>query len=95
MNVSFQTLVEETTSREIYEDSHSLLKDMLQEMSIEVNAGLSFKFKPTEDSMSGTSVNVTANLDYEKRTMIREMSNLTKDQVCACHNNAAPAERPD
>lgn len=84
MNVSFQTLVEETTSREIYEDSHSLLKEMLQEMSIKVDAGLSFKFKPTEPSLSDVSLDLDANLDYEKRTMIREMSNLTNAEVCVC-----------
>lgn len=84
MNVSFQTVAEETISREIYEDSHSLLKDMLQEISTKVDAGLSFKFKPTEPSLSDVSVDLNANLDYEKRTMIREMSNLTNDQVCVC-----------
>lgn len=80
-NVSFQTLVEETVSREIYEDSHSLLRDMLREMSLTVDVGLSFKFKPSESSMSNTSFNVDAGLGYERKTMIKEMSELTNTTV--------------
>lgn len=82
-NVSFQTLVEETASREIYEDSHSLLREMLKEMSIKVDAGLSFKFKSTEPSMSNNSLSLDASLEYEKKTMIKEMSELTNIKVCA------------
>lgn len=81
-NMLFQTLVEETASREIYEDSHSLLREMLKEMSLKVDAGLSFKFKSTEPSMSNNSLNVDASLEYEKKTMIKEMSELTNVQVC-------------
>lgn len=80
--MSFQTLAEETVSREIYEDSHSLLREMLKEMSIQVEARLSFKFQPTEASMSNSSLNLDANLEYEKKTMIKEMSELTNVQVC-------------
>lgn len=80
-NVSFQTLVEETASREIYEDSHSLLREMLKEMSVKVDAGLSFKFKSTEPSMSNNSLNLEASLEYEKKTMIKELSELTNIQV--------------
>lgn len=79
--MSFQTLVEETASREIYEDSHSLLREMLKEMSVKVDAGLSFKFKSTEPSMSNNSLNLEASLEYEKKTMIKELSELTNIQV--------------
>lgn len=80
--MSFQTLAEETASREIYEDSHSLLREMLKEMSIKVDAGLSFKFKSTEPSMSNNPLNLDASLEYEKKTMIKEMSELTNIKVC-------------
>lgn len=80
-NVPFQTLVEETASREIYEDSHSLLREMLKEMSIKVDAGLSFKFKSTEPSMSNNSLNLDASLEYEKKTMIKDVSELTNVKV--------------
>lgn len=79
--MSFQTLVEETASREIYEDSYSLLREMLKEMSIKVDAGLSFKFKSTEPSMSNNSLNLDASLEYEKKTMIKDMSELTNVKV--------------
>ncbi|XP_053710439.1 complement component C9 [Synchiropus splendidus] len=50
--LNYQTLVEETVSREIFEDTHSLLREILKEMSSNVNVGLSFKMNPTEPSMS-------------------------------------------
>lgn len=75
--------MEETASREIYEDSHSLLREMLKEMSIKVDAGLSFKFKSTEPSMSNNSLNLDASLEYEKKTMIKDMSELTNVKVHA------------
>ncbi|XP_076614325.1 complement component C9 [Chaetodon auriga] len=78
--LNYETLVEETVSREIYEDSHSLLREMLKEMSIKVDAGLSFKFKPTEKSMSNISLNLNLEHQYEKKTMIKEMSELTNIQ---------------
>lgn len=73
--------MEEKASREIYESSHSLLREMLSEMSIKVDAGLSFKFKPSEPSMSNVSLNLDASLDYEKKTMIKEVSDLSKLKV--------------
>lgn len=79
--MSFQTLVEEESSREIYEDSHSLLREMLKEMSVKVDAGLSFKFKPTEASMANISLNLDASLEYEKKSMIKEMSEFSSLKV--------------
>lgn len=73
--------MEETASREIYEDSFSLLREMLKEMSIKVDAGLSFKFKSTEPSMSDNSLKLDASLEYEKKTMIKDMSELTNVKV--------------
>lgn len=83
--LSFQTLVEETVSREIYEDSHSVLNEILSEMSIKVDAGLSFKFTPTEQSMSNITASVGGSLGYEKKSMIKELSELTKTKVHTCH----------
>lgn len=73
--------MEEISSREIYEDSYTLLREMLKEMSITVDAGLSFKFKSTEPSMSNTSLSVGASVGYEKKTMIKDMSELTTVKV--------------
>lgn len=59
---------------------------MLKEMSMKVDAGLSFKFKSTEPSMSNNSLNLDASLEYEKKTMIKELSELTNIQVrVTCH----------
>ncbi|KAM7392538.1 hypothetical protein PAMA_007583 [Pampus argenteus] len=75
--LSYQTEVEETVSREIYEDTHSLLGEMLNEMSVKVDVGLSFKFTPSETSMSNSSAKVNAGVGYEKKTLIKEVSETT------------------
>ncbi|XP_022047280.2 complement component C9 [Acanthochromis polyacanthus] len=76
--LNYQTLVEETTSREIYDNTHSLLRELLTEMSIKVDTGLSFKFKQTEKSMSNISLNFDH--QYEKKTMIKEISDYSTVQ---------------
>ncbi|XP_034565137.1 complement component C9 [Notolabrus celidotus] len=75
--LNYQTLVEETISREVYEDSHSLLRDVLKEMSSKVDVGLSFKLNPSEPPMSGNSFAVGSNNQFEKKTMIKEVSEIT------------------
>ncbi|XP_041666576.1 complement component C9 [Cheilinus undulatus] len=78
--LNYQTLVEETVSREIYEDTHSLLREMLKEMTVKVDAGLSFKFNPSEPSLANVSVNVGLSKQYEKKTIIKEVSEYTNIQ---------------
>ncbi|KAM9338708.1 complement component C9 [Symphorus nematophorus] len=73
----YQTLVEESASKDIFEDTHSLLREMLTEMSFKVDAGLSFKFKPSEESLGDTPVKTGVDFQYEKKTMIKEVSELT------------------
>lgn len=77
--------MEETTSREIYEDTHSLLREMLREMSTKVDAGLSFKFEPTEESMAegspSSAVSVGQEYEYEKKKMIKDVSEYTTIKV--------------
>ncbi|XP_073334393.1 complement component C9 [Pagrus major] len=73
----YETRVEETTSREIYEDTHSLLREILKEMTFKVDAGLSFKFSKTEESMSEKTASTEVGLNYEKKTMIKEFSEYT------------------
>ncbi|XP_045922844.1 complement component C9 [Micropterus dolomieu] len=75
--LNYQTLVEETVSREIYEDTHSLLRELLKEMSVKVDTGLSFKFKPSEPSLSNSSIKLGFENQYEKKTMIKEVSEFS------------------
>lgn len=77
----FQTLVEETASKELFEDTHSLLREILTEMTVNIDAGLSFKFTPTEVSLSNTSLNVKLENQYEKKTMIKTVTENTKIKV--------------
>nr|AJA33610.1 complement component 9 [Larimichthys crocea] len=71
----YETLAEETASKEIYEDTHSLLREMLTEMSLKVEVGLSFKFSKTEKSMINTSL--SGNFGYEKKEMIRTVTEFS------------------
>ncbi|KAI7813403.1 putative complement component C9-like, partial [Triplophysa rosa] len=48
--LNYETKVEETTSKEMYEDVHSLIKEITTDSSTTVDVGLSFKFSPTESS---------------------------------------------
>lgn len=50
MSLYLQTKVEESSSKEIYEDIHSLIKEITRESSSSFEVGLSFKFSPTEPS---------------------------------------------
>ncbi|XP_026153270.1 complement component C9 [Mastacembelus armatus] len=78
--LNYQTLVEETVSREIYDDTHTLLKEMLKEMSTKVDVGLSFKFDLSEGSMSNTS-QVKIGKQFGKKTMITELSHYSKSEI--------------
>ncbi|KAM9841638.1 complement component C9 [Aulostomus maculatus] len=72
--LNYETRVEETISREIFEDTHSLLRDILRETTVKADVGLSFKFTPSEESMSKTAVDFKFNSEYEKKAMIKEVS---------------------
>lgn len=76
-----QTLVEETASKELFENTHSLLREILTEMSVNIDAGLSFKFTPTEVSLSNTSLNFKLESQYEKKSMIKTVTENTKIKV--------------
>ncbi|XP_013886862.1 complement component C9 [Austrofundulus limnaeus] len=72
--LNYETLVEETASREIYEDTHTLLREMLKEQTFKIDAGFSFKFSPSEQSMSNTSVNVEAGAEYSRKNVIKDVT---------------------
>ncbi|KAL6463572.1 hypothetical protein MHYP_G00279630 [Metynnis hypsauchen] len=50
----FETKVEESSSKEIYQDTHSLIRELSKETTYQSSFGLSFKFTPTE-SLSETA----------------------------------------
>uniref|UniRef100_A0A8C1D9X1 Complement component 9 n=1 Tax=Cyprinus carpio carpio TaxID=630221 RepID=A0A8C1D9X1_CYPCA len=52
--LSYETKVEESSSKEMYEDIHSLIKEISRESSTSYEVGLNFKFTPTEPSSSGS-----------------------------------------
>uniref|UniRef100_A0A3B4D296 Complement component C9 n=1 Tax=Pygocentrus nattereri TaxID=42514 RepID=A0A3B4D296_PYGNA len=44
----FETKVEESSSKEIYQDTHSLIRELSKDTTYQLSFGLSFKFTPTE-----------------------------------------------
>ncbi|XP_027880340.1 complement component C9 [Xiphophorus couchianus] len=74
--LNYETLIEETVSREIYEDTHSVVKEMLKEKTFKVDAGLSFKFKNSESSLA--NVSVEAGLNFSKNELIRDVIEYSK-----------------
>ncbi|KAM9734668.1 complement component C9 [Menidia menidia] len=76
--LNYETLVEETFSREIYEDTHSLLKEILHEKTFNIDAGLSFKFSPSEQSNSNLSGSVGAEGGFSRTSMIKNVTEYTK-----------------
>ncbi|XP_047426726.1 complement component C9 isoform X2 [Mugil cephalus] len=72
--LSYQTLVEETVSREIYEQKDTLLREMLTEVNFNIDVGLSFKFTPTEKSLSNATINAGADFGYGKKEIIKKVT---------------------
>lgn len=77
-----QTLVEETVSREIYENTHTLLKTMIQDKTFKLDAGLNLKLSPSEPSMSNLSGTVGAEFGFSRQKMLKEVSEYTTIKVC-------------
>lgn len=75
--------MEETVSREIYEDSHTLLREILTEITSKIDVGLSFKFSASERPMSNSSLSIGAKVgaDFEKKTMIKQVTEYTNTKV--------------
>ncbi|XP_013994122.1 complement component C9 [Salmo salar] len=76
--LNYETIAEETVSKEIYEDTYTLLRELMTETKLTVSAGLNLKFTPTEKSMakSNTTVSGGVGLDaeYDRTQMIKEVS---------------------
>ena len=81
----FQTDVQEPTSTEIYEDTHSLVKEMLREETFKFSGGAtaSFKFTPSEESMSKSQASVGGDLsgEFTHTKMIKEITESTDLRV--------------
>ncbi|XP_028829416.1 complement component C9 [Denticeps clupeoides] len=75
--LSYETKVEEAASKEIYEDMHSLIKEIMKETTDTINVDLSFKFTPTEESNTSISASVGHTQQLEETDMIKQVSELT------------------
>ncbi|MBN3289823.1 CO9 protein, partial [Polypterus senegalus] len=74
----YQTQVDDSFTQEIYEDTTSLVKDILQKSSHSFNIGLSFKFEPTENLKSNSTANI--NFNYNKSESLRTFEQYTNSK---------------
>ncbi|MGH0164800.1 UNVERIFIED_CONTAM: hypothetical protein FKN15_047899 [Acipenser sinensis] len=58
----YETFADESFSKEVYETSDSLVKEILTESSLGFEVGMSFKIKPTEGPISAANGTVDINL---------------------------------
>uniref|UniRef100_A0A672KD76 Complement component C9 n=1 Tax=Sinocyclocheilus grahami TaxID=75366 RepID=A0A672KD76_SINGR len=80
--LNYETKVEESSSKEMYEDIHSLIKEISRETSTSFEIGLNFKFTPTEPSSSGSGEADSAGgvgFDTTRSTtnIIKQLSEIT------------------
>ncbi|XP_056146682.1 complement component C9 isoform X2 [Lampris incognitus] len=76
--LNYETRAEETVSREIFEHTSELLKEILRESTFKLDAGISLKLQPTEVSSCkcNASVDVGAEAQYEKKKLIKDVSSI-------------------
>nr|CBX31962.1 complement component C9 precursor [Plecoglossus altivelis] len=81
-SLNYETRAEDLTSREIYEDTHSLINEITKETTFSIGVGGSLKFSPSEKSKKKSNTTVTggvgADVDYSRRNLIKEISEYTK-----------------
>nr|AXB74601.1 complement component 9 [Planiliza haematocheilus] len=79
--LSYQTLVEETVSREIYEHTDSLVRELLSEKNFNIDVGFSFKFGLSEPSLSKSLANATvsagADIGFGRKSMIKKVTEFS------------------
>ncbi|KAI4875765.1 hypothetical protein NFI96_024278, partial [Prochilodus magdalenae] len=79
----FETLVEETMSKEFYQDTHALIRELSKETTSKSKVGLSFKFTPTEtitqdpeSALSLLGAEGGASIESEKSNLIKTISEV-------------------
>ncbi|KAG9281806.1 complement component C9 [Astyanax mexicanus] len=76
--LNFETLVEESSSKEMYEDTHSLIKELTEEVTSKTSLGLSFKFTPTENLNDSFSVSTGFNTATDNSNIVKT---ITEDKT--------------
>ncbi|KAF7688737.1 complement component C9 [Silurus meridionalis] len=82
--LNYETLVEETSSKEVYKDTYSLVREITEDVTSKTTLGLSLKYTPTESSStessakskgpSLTSASGELNAEFEKREMLKTIT---------------------
>uniref|UniRef100_A0A4W4GSW1 Complement component C9 n=1 Tax=Electrophorus electricus TaxID=8005 RepID=A0A4W4GSW1_ELEEL len=77
--LNYETLVEETTSKEVYEDTHSLISEITKDTTTKSGLELSFKFTPTESSTqeTGGTEQTDVNTESEKSEMVKAITDYS------------------
>ncbi|KAL0965798.1 hypothetical protein UPYG_G00285850 [Umbra pygmaea] len=79
--LNYETIVDETVSREIYEETHTLLRELMTETKLTVSAGLNLKITPTEKTKAKSNTTISGGIgtdvDYDRTNMIKEVTEYT------------------
>ncbi|KAF5909745.1 complement component C9, partial [Clarias magur] len=82
--LNYETLVEETSSKEVYKDTFSVLQEITQDITTKTSIGLSFKFTPTETASNINNTRLTAGVGVkygtDKRDMIKTITDNSNTQ---------------
>lgn len=81
-----QTLVEETSSSEVYKDTYSLLNEVSREVTSKTSVGVSLKFSATDSSTQSnqtklSSLNTGLNTATETAEMIKTITDQSNTKV--------------
>ncbi|XP_030622843.1 complement component C9 [Chanos chanos] len=74
----YDSKAEERISKDIYEETHSLIREVTEDSTFKIGVGLSFKFSLPEIPVGGAtvsgSVSPGVDFDYEKKNMIKKIT---------------------
>ncbi|XP_046870169.1 complement component C9 [Hypomesus transpacificus] len=80
-SLNYETRAEDLTSREIYEDTHSLINEITTDTTFSIGVGGSLKFSPSETSQTQSNTTVSGgasvDVDYSKKNLLKEITEYT------------------
>ncbi|KAJ8404484.1 hypothetical protein AAFF_G00337510 [Aldrovandia affinis] len=80
-SLQYETRAEESFSKEIYEGTSAVVKEILEENKFSLSLGLSFKFEPTEPSLRNTSNSLKLTPEFQRKEIIKEITTDSTTKV--------------
>ncbi|XP_061117883.1 complement component C9 [Conger conger] len=70
----YDSSAEESYSREVFDTTSTLLKEIIEENSLSISLGLSYKFEPTEEMKTPFSPKAGVTLAYGRKEIIKKIN---------------------